>query len=242
MKYSDESYNLRIELDTKNCELSPREIERIEGLLDPLRKPLEKFPVSSLYLTIEHHQRSAQYRVRAALRLPGRGLATGDIDEALHPAVQRCARKLLHNLAAYEAELDNAEDRTKHIKGTRHDLEANRPVDTKAVERAVRDGNYVDFRKLLFPFEESVRTRAGRWIQRYPDLQAELNEKLSLADVVEELFLTAFERFDDRPQNVPFEHWLEGLIDPAVKMLANSTAEELDNISYLRTWQEIEKS
>jgi hypothetical protein len=95
---------------------------------------------------------------------------------------------------------------------------------------------------LLFPFEESVRTRAGRWIQRYPDLQAELNEKLSLADVVEELFLTAFERFDDRPQNVPFEHWLEGLIDPAVKMLANSTAEELDNISYLRTWQEIEKS
>ncbi|XZE53192.1 hypothetical protein SH139x_004921 [Planctomycetaceae bacterium SH139] len=42
-KYSVEAYNLRIELDTKDCELSASEITRLERALEPLRKPVEKF-------------------------------------------------------------------------------------------------------------------------------------------------------------------------------------------------------
>jgi hypothetical protein len=54
MKYSDQSYNLRIELDTKNCELTAGEITQLEEALSPLRQPVESFPVTDLYVTIEH--------------------------------------------------------------------------------------------------------------------------------------------------------------------------------------------
>ena len=239
MKFSDQSYNLRTELDLKNCELSPTELKRLERTLDPLRRPLEKFPVSTLYLTIEFSERSQQYRVRAALQLPGRALATRDVDEVAYPAVRRSIRKLVHSLIAYEHELGDTEDRVKHVKGTRQNVVPSQGVDSGTVEEAVRGGDYVAFRKLLFPYEEPLRKRIGRWIERYPSLEAQLNDRLTLADIVEEVFLTAFERFDDRPQAVPFGQWLEGLIDPSIKLLASATDEELTNISFAQSlWTE----
>ena len=42
MKFSDQSYNLRIELDTKGCELSPSEVEDMEEDLDTLRDLVEE--------------------------------------------------------------------------------------------------------------------------------------------------------------------------------------------------------
>jgi ribosome-associated translation inhibitor RaiA len=137
MKYSDQSYNLRIELDAKQCELTPAEIEKIEGALDLLRQPTEKFPVSDLYLTIEHHPRSGSYRVKAALQLPGRGLATGGEDQQMYPAVQQCIWRLVHKVAAYIDRLEGTEEKAKREKGTRQDVLPTAEVDAQAVEEAV---------------------------------------------------------------------------------------------------------
>ena len=41
MKYSNQSYNIRIELDTQNCELSAAEITQVEESLSPLRELVE---------------------------------------------------------------------------------------------------------------------------------------------------------------------------------------------------------
>jgi len=235
MKYSDQSYNLRIELDTKQCELSPAEIEKIESALDILRQPIAKFPVSDLYLTIEHHPRSGSYRVKAALQLPGRGLATGGEDQHVFPAVQQCVWRLVQKVSAYEERMEGVEEKSKREEGTRHDVQPTQQVNVRAVDEAVRAGDYAQFRKLMFAYEEPLRKRIGRWIERYPEVAAQLREQVQLADVVEEVFLTAFDQYLDRPQAVPFSEWLENLIDPSVKLISTASDEELDNISFART-------
>ena len=235
MTYSDQTYDLRIELDTKDCELTADEIQRMERALDPLRKPVEKFPVRSLYVTIEHHERTRDYRVKAVLKLPGATLATGDLEPEHYSAFERCVRKLVRKVVAYEDDLENAEDRSKHLKGTRHDLTPLNNVDMAAVRRAVEQSDYSEFRRQTAMYEEPLRKRIGRWVQRYPEIDAQLGERFSLADAVEEVFLNAFERFDSRSDAVPFGTWLEHLIDPSIKILSRDTIAELDNISFARS-------
>lgn len=241
MKYSDQSYNIRIELDTENCELSADEIRELEQTLSPLREPVKTFPVADLYVTIEYEAPSDSYRVKTVLRLPGTALATGDLDKQIHPAFRRCVRKLVHKVSAYKERLEDAEATAKHQKGTRHDIVAQRQIDAEAVDHAVDQGAYADFRELLFPFEEALRKRIGRWIQRYPSIEAELGERFDLADMVEEVFLNAFERYDERPREIPFSDWLENLIDPSVKILSEDTENELANINFARSALQVER-
>jgi ribosome-associated translation inhibitor RaiA len=238
MQYSDQSYNLRIELDTKNCQLSPTEIEKVEDALDGLREAVAKFPVSDLYLTIEHHPRSGSYRVKAALQLPGRGLATGGAGEQMYPALQQCVWRLVHKLGAYIDRLEGTEEKSKREKGTRQDVLPTSDVDTQAIDAAVQAGDYGEFRKRTFAYEEPLRKRIGRWIERFPQVEERLREHVTLEDIVEEVFLTAFDQYTTRPQAVPFGDWLENLIDPSVKLLSTASDEELDNISFARSlWE-----
>ncbi len=99
----------------------------------------------------------------------------------------------------------------------------------------MRDADYAAFRTATFAYEEPLRKRAGRWVERYPRAEAQIGNKLEMADVVEEVFLDAFEQYDRRPKGVRFGEWLEGLIDPAVKELLAHPDEELENIALART-------
>jgi len=56
-----------------------------------------------------------------------------------------------------------------------------------------------------------------RWIQRYPEVQHEVGQSFEIADLVEEVFLLAFEQYGDRPTHISLHEWLDNLIDPAVK-------------------------
>jgi ribosome-associated translation inhibitor RaiA len=226
---------LRIELDTKHCELSPAEMEKIEEALDILRQPIAKFPVADLNLNIEQHPRTSGYRVKAALQLSGRGLATGGDDEHLFTAVQQCIWRLVQKVTAYEDRMSGVEEKAKREEGKRHDVLPTQPVDTRAVAEAVKAGDYSQFRKLMFAYEEPLRKRIGRWIERYPQVAMLLREQVRLEDIVEEVFLTAFDQYDDRPQAITFSEWLEQLIDPSVKLISTASDEELDNISFART-------
>jgi len=240
MEYSDKSYNLRIELDTHNCELSPAQIEQFEAGLAPLREPTSTFPVSDLYVTITHHPRSQQYRVKAALVLPKRTFASGDLAEHPYAAFEHCIRKLVARVEAYKAELSAEPEARKHQKGTHQEVVPTREPEAGLLEVAVRAGDYADFRKAMSVYEEPVRKRAGRWIQRFPELEARLGEQISLEDVVEEIFLNAFQRFDAKPDEVRLGDWLEHLIDPSLKLLAHHPDEEIENISFARTLRETE--
>jgi len=241
MKYSDQSYNVRIDLDTENCELGADQIAHLESALSPLREPVRNFPTVDLYITIQYKPPSHDYRVKAVLQLPGRGLATGDLDEDLYPAFRRCVRKLVHKVTAYKQRLGDAEAIAKHEKGTRHGVVAQQQIDPQSLDEAARQANYARFRELIDPFEEPLRKRIGRWIQRYPKVEAQLGQRFDLADLVEEVFLNAFERFPDHPREVPFGDWLEHLIDPSVKLLSEATDDELQNVSFARSAAETQR-
>ncbi|MBW3539740.1 MAG: hypothetical protein KY476_05670 [Planctomycetes bacterium] len=241
MKYSDLSENLHIELDTKNCELSPAEIERMEGDLDQLAKVVEDFPVSHLYVTAAHYPRSLVYHVKAALVLPGRTLVTGDSDDRVaEEAFQRCVRKLVQRVQHYKSQLSDDEGLSKRVQGTVQDIDPTQVPELGVLEAAVRTGEYRTFRREMSGFEEALRRRVGRWVQHYPELDGLIGDALSIDDIMEEVFLNAFEQWDQRPEQiVRLGDWLEALIDPSLRDLLRHPEEEDEAISFARTLREI---
>ena len=235
MQYSDESYNLRIELDTKNCELSASELEKMTAGLAPLREPLKNFPVTDLYITVEYTEPTEHYHVKTALVLSGKTLFTGDDDTEHYPAFHRCVRKLVGKVSAYKGDLEGTPELSKQQKGTHHDVVPDREPDAEQLNRAIAEGDYATFREALFVYEEPVRKRVGRWVSRYPEVDAQLGDHITLADIVEEVFLNAFERWDARPQALRLGVWLEQLIDPSIKVLLKDRVAEMENISFARS-------
>ena len=125
-------------------------------------------------------------------------------------------------------------ERQKQEKGTHQTLQPSAAPDLAVVDAAVSDGDYAAFRTATFAYEEPLRKRAGRWVERYPEAEARIGRRLEMADIVEEVFLNAFERYDRRPKGVRFGEWLEGLIDPAVRELLAHPDQELENIALAR--------
>ena len=238
MPFPDTSYNLRIELDTHNCELTAEQIEELSQRLEPLRKPVEKFPVSDLYITVTFQPRSHKYRLKTALVLTGRTLAAGELDEHVLPAFDRCIRKLVYKVQAYREDLERTEEQAKLQKGTHQQLLPTQDPDPDTLRRAVDEEDYATFRTETYVYEEALRKRIGRWIERYPDVEAQLGETFTIADFVEEVFLNAFERYDRWPKEVRFGEWLEHLIDPSIKLLTQHRDEELENIDFARSLQQ----
>ena len=108
-------------------------------------------------------------------------------------------------------------------------------ADAGVLGEAVRARNYQAFRAALAGHEEWLRKRVGRWIQRYPDAEAKLGRGLAIGDVLEAVFLSAFEQYADRPTAVAFHEWLDDLIDPSLKALLKHPDQESENASFART-------
>ena len=238
MKFPDKSYNLRIQLDTKNCEFTPDQLARIERSLDPLREPVRNFPVSDLYITITYHPRTTDYHVRTALVLPGRTLMTGERGRQALGSFEQCVRKLVRRVAGYKENLAAKPEQSKQRTGTHQEVLPEYAPDAQQLQQAVDDMDYVAFRRAMLVYEEPLRKRIGRWIQRYPNLQDQLGEGVAIADMVEEVFLNAFEQYDRRPPNLTLSQWLEDLIDPSIKAILENPDQELENIQAVRTLQE----
>lgn len=143
MRYSDEGYNLRVELDTKQFELSPEDARRLQASLSPLGKLVEDLPVSDLYVTIFHHPRgSPEYQVKTALVLPAKTLFSSDTDASFHPAFGRCVTNLVQQVTAYKRVQDNADQLDKHRKGKNQEVVPSREPDAERLEAAAHSGDY----------------------------------------------------------------------------------------------------
>lgn len=235
MKYSNQSYNLRIELDTKGCELSADEIAKMEQALGPLHSVTESFPISDLYVTVTQHGTTGDYHVKTALVLSGQTLFTGERTRDRYGGYQQCLDKLLKKVAAYKDQLANKPEHARIAGGTAQEIVPSQVPDGDAINLALETRDYADFRRALLPYEEPVRKRIGRWIQRYPALNAEIGIRLTLSDVVEDVFLTAFERADQRPLEMHPGEWLENLIDDVIRSIAHDPEGELRNVSMVRS-------
>jgi ribosome-associated translation inhibitor RaiA len=228
-------------LDTKDCELSPDEIAKMEELLNPLREPARQFPVSDLYVTVSHYARSGDYHVGSSLVLTGRTLFTGERDENPVSAFGRCVRKLIHRLAAYKDNLAAKPEQVKAEHGTAHAIVPTQEPDAQQVAAAIAENDYAAFREAMVMYEEPIRKRVGRWIQRYPEFEERLGAAYALDDLVEEVLLNAFEQFDEKPQAMRLGEWIEELIDPSVKDMMNHPNREQANIDAVRSWREVRR-
>jgi hypothetical protein len=225
---------MTVVFDAHQYALSAAEEALLREDLDGLARQVERFPIADLRVVIEEHPRSRDITVKLVLVLPGETLVTTDHDAILAPAFERALTSLLDSLDAYKNRLGNWDEQQKLAAGTLQQSHPSTLVDMTAIEEAAAARDYAAFRAATLPYEEDVRARVGRWVQRYPDFEARLGVDVKIADVVEETFLLAFESFDERPSDVPLSVWLEGLIDAAIKTLRQH-GDELENIELART-------
>jgi len=220
----------RVVFDVHQYRLSPPEEQQLRDDCDRLARQIENFPLADLHILIEGNARTSDVNVKLTLLLPGTTLVTTDHDTAAQPAFERAMSSLMENLREYKGRLGNIPERQKTEKGTLQELHTPLDLDGNAVRGAVDAGDFAAFRAATMPLEEGLRKRIGRWVQRYPELEARIGKGVEIADLVEEVFLMAFEKYASRPAEVPFGTWLENLIDPAVKELQVHEDTELENI------------
>jgi len=239
MQYSDDRYHLRVDIQAKGCEIPPDERARMQTILPALGEVVQDFPASDLGIKVIHHARSATYHVEFKLKLPGRTLFTGEEDAYLDTAFQRVVNKLVLKVAVYKQQPE-----PDAAKVAEHRIALDRavvaPADQPAgpIAEAVRNGDYRAFRTALVGYEDWLRNRIGRWVQRYPEADAQVGDGLKLGDLVEEVYLSAFERFFQRPAELRLSEWLDRLIDPSLKALLRHPDEERENASMARTVRE----
>lgn len=236
--FSDDQYNMIIQLDAKECRLTDEQLNQIDKAIEPLDRMVARFPKPELHITVSYHQRSRSYHVKTSLILASDILFTGGRAEDFYAPFVQCIRKLMHKLGALESEMSGQSEKNKQVSGHHHVVLPDWQPDPEEVRRAIEQRNYLAFRESLYGYEEPIRKRAGRWVQRNPDAQAIVGDSLKLGDVVEEVMLNAFDHFEEKPTDVRLGQWLEGWIDPSISALVQAPDEENENIRFVQSWQE----
>jgi hypothetical protein len=229
---------MQVSLDVHRYRLSPVEEKRLRDDAERLRPQVENFPVADLHLLVEGNARTNDVSVKLSLILPGTTLIGNDHDIAAAPACERAMDSLIDGLRAYKDRLGKVSERQKSEKGTQHVLHSTVDLDPTQLDFAVEARDYTAFRMASFALEDGLRKRVGRWIQRYPELQERIGRGIEVADVVEEVFLLAFENYPHRPSDVPFGTWIETLIDPAARQIRDCGDEEVEHVRLARTAEE----
>ncbi len=227
------------DLDVEGFTPTDAETKHIEAEVDRIQPLVIDFPTQILHINLEYNTNSEQYEVKLALVLPGQTFATGDVSEAWEPSLEKSVQKMIRRIEHYKSTLSGESAQAHAAAGTTMEVEPNRRMDGKQVAGAVASGNYTEFREAMYPIEESLRDRVGRWIQRYPQIQLKLGSRFTIADIVEETFMMAFDRYEHWHAEMFFGQWIETLIDPAMKKIARDPDGELETISFQQTWNEM---
>lgn len=226
---------LLVYFDAHQFELTEADQDKMLDGLDALGLQVENFPQHDLRAYLEWRPRNNEYVVKLSLLLPGRTIVCSEHNAVLQTAFEECVDVLVDGVKTYKDQLGQVPERQKQEKGTHQEMTPATPIDPVALDAAVRAGDYPAFRAAVTPYEDAVRLRAGRWVERYPEVQGRMGRGLEVIDVVDGVFLAAFEGYESRPVDVRFGDWLEGLIDPTVRAIAHHPDEELENINMARS-------
>lgn len=219
---------------------TPTELEResIAAEVERIQPLVAEFPTQILHTNIQYNSHSEEYEVKLALVLPGQTFATGNVTESWQQGLETSVQKMIRRIEHYKITMSGGMEQAHAAAGTTMEVEPNRRIDGQRVTTAVQQGNFTEFRKAMYPIEASLRDRVGRWIQRYPQIQGMIGDRFTIADIVEETFMLAFDRFGDWHPEMFFGQWIESLIDPAMKAIAKDPDGELEAIGFLRSWEE----
>lgn len=227
---------LSVEVTSKDCEIPADERARLQTPIEMLASEVRDLAEAALSIHVIFHQRRSVYHAEFKLKVPGRTLFTGAEDQYLDSALQRCFAKLSRKLAAYKENPDRDAVAIAQRRAEQ-DAEAIAPEDpsTGPLAEAAEAGDYRAFRNGLADYEIWLHKRVGRMVQRYPEAQAQIGDDLLLGDIVEEVYLNAFEQFTRRPTDVRLREWLDGLIEPSIRALLENPDEERAAVDLART-------
>jgi ribosome-associated translation inhibitor RaiA len=228
-------HKLQVYFDTHECEIAKDVIGGLTDDVDSLARQVGNFPQADLRVVIGWNGRNNEYTLKLTLILPGDTLVTSDHDVVLHAAFERALSSLEKAVARYKDRLDQAAERHKHEVGTVQEVTPGTPVDLAAIDAAAAAMDYVAYRSAVAPYEDSLRVRVGRWVERYPAMQARLGNGLNVNQLVDGVFLTALEGHDRRPKEARYGEWLETLIAPTIRAIEHDPAGELENINMARS-------
>lgn len=237
MPFPDQARDLLIATDSDGVTISPAEQAKMDQDLNTLRKLIQTFPSPELKLEISN-QTPSIIRVGASLRLAGRTLFAAGQLNTLHASWDEAIKRLISKVRAFKDQLGHVPERQKQNEGTLHDIVPTMAADAQAIDRAVQNMDYRAFREAMGVYEDPLEKRIGRWIERYPDAQERLGDSLIISEIVEEVFLNAFDQYNRRPESLRLGQWLENLIDPSVRTLLLDGGDEKKNLSFLQTAKE----
>jgi ribosome-associated translation inhibitor RaiA len=236
MEYTDPRTHLHVTFHPKECPLSRELLARMEQRLGPLGEVVQDFPQSDLNVHIVYHPRSQSYHVETRLRLPGQSLFCGDQDRDPYTAFDRCVHHLILRAARYR---ENPDERSvqvaQRMEALNNSVVAANDEHSGALGQAVDEGNYSAFRRAAVGYEDWLRTRIGRWVQRYPEVEKRIGDDIAIGDLVEEVYLNAFECYPRRSLREPFHEWLASLIAPSLNAMLRHPDEESENASFVRS-------
>jgi len=231
--------HLDVEITSKACDIPTDERARLQPSLAALADAVKEFPNPALRIKAIYHPRSKVYHTEFKLNVPGRTLFTGEEDSYLDTALQRGTWKLLRKAEAYREHPDRETVATaEHRDALDREVVAPEDPDAGPLAAAVEAGDYRAFRTALVAYEDWLRKRVGRLVQRLPEAQARVGGELRLGDVVEEVYLNAFEQFTRRPTALRLGEWLENWIEPSIRALLRHPDEEAENAGMARTLRE----
>lgn len=228
---------LRVEVIAHGCELPPEERSRLQDALTGLAAAVHDLAEASLRVSVSNHPDRRVYHVGCRLDLPGRRLTSAEDDPYLDSALLRAVARLTRKAEAYRDHPDRgAVAAAERRAALDREVVATEDPAAGPLADAVRAGDYRAFRNGLLTYEDGIRLRAGRLIDRHPE--AVVGRDLLIGDVVEEVYLLAFDRFLDRPAGHRLSDFLEGQIEPAIKALLAHPDEEHMAASFARTVRE----
>jgi ribosome-associated translation inhibitor RaiA len=228
-------HKLQVHFDLHECQFTPEALAGMADGLDSVARQVGHFPDADARAVIEWNGRNSEYTVKLSLILSGETLVTSDHDPVAHAAFRRAVSSLELALEGYKGRLAGVDERQRQEEGTRQEVATAVPVDAAALDAAVAAGDYPAFRAAIAPYEDSLRLRVGRWVERYPEAQARMGRDFDVMDLTEGVFLAAFENHPHRHDEVRYGVWLEGLIDPTVRAVMHDPAGELTNINMARS-------
>lgn len=237
MRYTDERSRLQVEIDPAGCQVPTDELTRMQESLDPLSEAVQGYPNPELRIKVIRHPNVDDYQVEAKLQLPARSFSTADRDMYLDLAFQRCLHKLTHRVEGYKLDPEEkaAVAAAQRVSALEQNVVIPEGIDAGPLGKAVEAGDYCRFRNTLVGYEDWLRKRVGRWVQRYPEAERQVGNGLKIGDLVEEVYLNAFESYPGRPAEVSLSDWLDSLIDPSLRALLRHPDAEQENASMARS-------
>ena len=236
--FSDKGNPFRADLDVQGFGPTDGEVAAIETEIARLKPIIADFPTKILHVNIEYNRTSNDYEVKLALVLPGQTFATGRVTEAWEVGLESSVQNLIRRVAHYKSTMSGEMEHAHAAAGTAMEITPDWQIDGEAVRKAIEADDYPAFRSQMMAIEPRLRERIGRWVQRYPVVQMMIGDRITIADLVEEVFLHAFDQYDQWHSEMFFGQWLETLIDPVVRAVARDPKGEVEAISFQRVWSE----